>query len=107
VRLERKHLTLREQSHLYEDREAMDLPDRHAALDRVLRTNWDLRTHPINICHLWLEAASSVDGALLQAPDQQKQPTIAPMLSRDLQAEGANIVAHCKEQERYATKLTS
>lgn len=92
-------MTLREQSHLYEDREGMDLPARHAALDGVPRTNWDLRTHPINICDLWLETTSSADGALLRVPAQQKQPTIAPVLSRDLQARRANIVAHCKDQE--------
>ena len=37
----------RDQGHLHEDRKGIDLPDLHAALEEVLRTNRELAGEPI------------------------------------------------------------
>jgi hypothetical protein len=59
---------LRDQADLHEDREGTDLPDLHAALDEVLRTNRELVGEPIGISGLEFEVADRAGQTLLKVP---------------------------------------
>ena len=64
---------LRDQGHLHEDDTGVDLPDLHAALEEVLRTNRELAGEPIGRDGLEFEIADSSGCVVLKVPIQERR----------------------------------
>jgi hypothetical protein len=66
----RFYFHLRDQGHLLEDPEGTDLPDLHAALDEVLRTERELCAEPAGFYGLEFEICDGSGRTMLRVPVQ-------------------------------------
>jgi hypothetical protein len=76
----------RDQGHLYEDSEGVDLPDLHAALEEALRTKRELAGEPIGIYRLEFEIADSSGCVVLKVPIKERRcnPTVLSRSGRNV-----------------------
>ncbi len=107
---------LRDQDHLQEDREGMELPDLQAALQEALRVDRELAISPAGIYGLEFEITDSTGRTLLKVPVQERRrsrslPPLPEAQERRRHNDTSTTthveVTHAQEQRSFRTPRCS